>query len=46
MAQAAETTVFPDELLVSSFLIGSHTMPGQRHSQPTLTSLGQGCMLV
>ena len=22
---------------------GSHTMPGQQHSQPTSTSLGQGC---
>ena len=25
------------------FLTGSHTMPGQRHSQPTPTWLGQGC---
>ena len=28
------------------FRIGSLTMPGQRHSQPTPTSLGQGCMRV
>ena len=28
------------------FLIGSHTMPAQRHSQPTPTSLGQRCMSV
>ena len=28
------------------FRIGSHTMPGQRHSEPTRTSLGQGCMRV
>ena len=38
---------FPDELHVNScFLIGSHTMPGQWHSQPTPTSLGQRCMCV
>ena len=36
--------VFSYELRVSSFLIGSHTMPGQRHSQPTPTSSGQRCM--
>ena len=34
------------ELLSGSFRIGSHTMPGQRHSQPTPTSLGQGSMRV
>ena len=35
--------VFPDELRVSArFVIVSHTVPGQRHSQPTPTSLGQG----
>ena len=49
VAQRAETTVaecFPDELRVSSFsFIGSNTVPGQ-HSQPTQTSLGQGCMHV
>ena len=28
------------------FWIGSHTMPGQQHSQPTPTSLGQKCMCV
>ena len=38
--------VFPDELHVSSFPDRSHTMPGQRHNQPTLTSLGQRCMRV
>ena len=26
-------------------LMGSHIMPG-RHSQPTLTSFGQGCMRI
>ena len=31
--------VFPAELCVSSFLIGSHAMHAQRHSQPTPTSL-------
>ena len=41
--------VFPDKLHVSSFpdtVIGSHTMPGQPHSQPTPTSLGQGSTCV
>ena len=28
------------------FLIGSHIMPGQQHSQPTPTSLAKGCMCV
>ena len=38
--------VFPDELHVSLFsLIHSHTMSGQP-SQPSPTSLGQGCMRV
>ena len=48
VAQRAEMTdrVFPDELRVSLFLIGSHTMPGQRHSHPTPTSLGKRCMHV
>ena len=32
--------VFPDELHVSAFLIGALTMPGQRPSQPSPTSLG------
>ena len=27
---------------MSSFLVGFHTTPGQRHSQPTPTSLGHG----
>ena len=35
---------FPDELRIIS-LIGSQTLPRQ-HSQPTPTSLGQGCMCV
>ena len=39
--------VFPDELRVSArFVIVSHTVPGQRHSQPTPTSMGQRCMRV
>ena len=43
----AETTVTEFSLMScvwARFLIGSHTMPGQQHSQPTPTSLGQGCM--
>ena len=38
--------MFPGELRVSTFRIGSLTMPRQRHSQPTPTSLCQGCMRV
>ena len=39
--------VFPDEFCAwACFLIGSHTIPGQWHSQPTLTLLGQRCMHV
>ena len=43
VAQRAEMTdrVLPDELCVSF-----HTMPGQRHIQPTPTSLSHGCMHV
>ena len=37
---------FPDELCASLFPDRSHTMPGQWHSQPTPTSLGQRCMHV
>ena len=39
--------VYPDGLHVSSVsaMIGSHTLSGQ-HSQPTPTSLGQGCVRV
>ena len=37
--------MFPDKLRVGSFL-DSYSMPGQRHSQHTPTSLGQGCMCV
>ena len=49
VAQRAETTVIECSLrscLWARFLTGSHSMPGQRHSQPTLTSLGQRCMHV
>ena len=38
--------VLPGKLLVTNFRIGSHTTPEQRHSWPTLTSSGQGCMCV
>ena len=31
---------------VESFLIGYHAVPGQRYSQPTLTSMDKGCMRV
>ena len=45
VAQWAEMIVPERSCCVwACFLIGSHTMPGQWHSQPTLTSLGQGCM--
>ena len=37
--------MFPDKLSVSWFPWGSQIMPGQ-HSQPTQTSLGQGCVHV
>ena len=46
MAHRTETTVAECSLTSSvsaRFLIGSHAMPAQRHSQPTQTSLGQGC---
>ena len=46
-AQRAETTVAECSLtscVCVRFLIGSHTKPGQRHSQHTPTSLGHGCM--
>ena len=39
--------VFSDELRVSSFPVRfPNTIPGQRHSKPTLTSLGQECMRI
>ena len=49
VAQRAETIV--SEFSLTScvwvrFLIESHTVPGQRHSQPTPTSFGQGCKRV
>ena len=40
VAHRAETTV------AECFLTSFNTMPAQRHSQPTPTSLGQGCMHV
>ena len=49
VAQPAEMTVamcFLTSCKWAHFQIGSHTMPGQWHSQPILTSLGQGCMHV
>ena len=49
VAQRAEATMAecsPTSCVRTRFLIGSQTMPGQRHSQPTPTSLGQGCMRV
>ena len=49
MAQRAEMTVAECSLmscLLARFLIGSHTMPRQQHSQPTWTLLGEGCMRV
>ena len=49
VAQRAETNVAECSLtscVSARFLIGFHSMPRQRHSQPTLTSLGQGCMRV
>ena len=49
VAQHTETTVTHCSLTTcmwAGFLIGSHTMPAQRHSQPTTTSLGQRCMHV
>ena len=47
VAQGAETTVAECSLtscVLARFRIGSHTMPGRKHSQPTPTSLGYGCM--
>ena len=47
VAQRAETTVAECSLTICvwvRFQIGPHTMHGQRHSQPTPTSLSQGCM--
>ena len=49
VAQRAETTVAECSLkscVWARFQIGSYTVPGQRYSQPTPTSLGQGCMRV
>ena len=49
VAQRSEKTVTKCSLtnsLWARFLIGSHAMPGQRHSQPTPTLLGQRSMHV
>ena len=49
VAQRAETIVAECSLtscMRARFPIGSHTTPGQRHSQPTPNLLGQGCMRV
>ena len=48
MARRAETpvAVFAGELRLSSFPDRFLTMPAQRHSQPTPTSLGQGCVRI
>ena len=48
MSQQAETTVTECSLrncMWARFLTGSLTMPEQRHSQPTTTSLGKGVCL-
>ena len=49
VAQRVQMTVAKCSLtsfVWACFGIGSHTLPGQRHSRPTLTSLGQECTLV
>ena len=49
VAQQAEMTVAECSLascVRACLQIGSHTMPAQRLSQPTPTSLGQGCLRV
>ena len=46
VAQRAEPIVAEYSLTSSRFRLGSHTMPGQRHSQPTPISLSQGCIRV
>ena len=49
VAQRAESTLAGCSLtscVWTHFRIGSHTMPGQRHSQPSPTSLGRMCMHV
>ena len=49
LLQQAETTVadcFLTSCILARFWIGSHTMPGQLHSRPIPTSLGEGCMRV
>ena len=47
VAQRTETTLAKCSLtscVRAHFRIGSHTLPGRRHSQPTPTSLSQGRM--
>ena len=49
VAQQTEMTVANCSLLScvwACFLTGYHAVPGQRHSQPTPTLLGQGCVHV
>ena len=49
VAQPAEKIVTECSLtrcIWARFLTDSHTLPGQRHSQPTPTSMGQRCMRV
>ena len=49
VAQRAETTMTECSLtsyVWAHFLIDSHTLPWQWHSQPTPTLMGQGCMHV
>ena len=49
VAQRAETTVaecFLTSCVRARFLIGSYIIPGQRHCQPTPTSLSEECMCV
>ena len=48
-AQRAEMAVTECSLpssMQARFLIDYHALPGQRHSQPTPTSMGHGCMRV
>ena len=49
VAQRAQTTLTECSLTCcvrARFPIGSQTMPGQRPSQPTPTSLGPGCVSI
>ena len=49
VVQQAERTITMRSLtscMWAHFLIDSHTLPGQRHNQPTPTSMGKGCITV